>query len=103
MCLNLNNNHFTEFLGSKLYGKMCSFVSVCFHSAISYRCYFQEELVDSHSSSILDLVYAKTIIFTAKKHRDNFVQNVISNIFIYIDIFRSKHCFLIKKKNIDVI
>ena len=29
MCLDLENYHFNEFLGSKSYGKMCSFVSVC--------------------------------------------------------------------------
>ena len=29
MCLDLENDHFNEFLGSKTYGKMCSYVSVC--------------------------------------------------------------------------
>ena len=32
-------------------------------------------------SSTFGLVYAKTVIFRAKKHRDNLVQNLISNTF----------------------
>ena len=103
MCLNLNNNHFTELLESKLYGKMCSFVSVYFHSAVLYRLYIQEELVDSHSVFTFGLDYAKTIIFTTIKYRDNLVQYIFSNIFIYINIFRPTHCYLVRKKNIDVI
>ncbi len=38
MCLNLNNNHFTEFPESELHGEMCSFVSVC--CLFQKLCYF---------------------------------------------------------------
>ena len=37
----------------------------------------------SNASSTFGLVYARTILFRAKRHRDNLVQNVISHIYIY--------------------